>query len=247
MEVDCTKNYNYLHFSKYTKLKIIPKSLLLLSFFALILIGCEKEEEIPNYETDTITDSRDGNIYKTVKIGEQWWMAENLKYLPAVSPPSVESNTDPYYYVYDYQGTSISEAKATANYTTYGVLYNWSAAMNGEESSGSNPSGVQGVCPSGWHLPSVMEWFELSSIQTSTVHWINPNTGATNETGFTAIPGGTLNSDGTFIGIGDKCFWWSSTDGDLRWGRGPNYQSSDYHWRDLIQKGDGLSVRCVKD
>jgi len=118
-------------------------------------------------EYGSFTDSRDGHVYKTVTIGEQVWMAENLAYLPSVVGPATGSYTAPYYYVYGYDGTSVATAKATANYTTYGVLYNWTAAMNGAASSSSNPSGVQGVCPPGWHLPSDEEWTQLETYLTN--------------------------------------------------------------------------------
>jgi len=102
-------------------------------------------------------------VYKTVTIGEQVWMAENLAYLPSVVGPATQSGTEPYCYVYEYNGTNVTAAKATENYTTYGVLYNWPAAMAGTVSSSSNPSGVQGICPPGWHLPSDDEWTELAT------------------------------------------------------------------------------------
>jgi len=105
------------------------------------------------------TDDRDGNTYKTVLIGDQCWMSENLKYLPSVLPiaerslwrpwRSVQNNsrTRPCYYVYGYRGRRVSEAKATTNYRNYGVLYNWPAAMD--------------ACPAGWHLSSDEEWTRL--------------------------------------------------------------------------------------
>ncbi|HOP31568.1 MAG TPA: fibrobacter succinogenes major paralogous domain-containing protein [Spirochaetota bacterium] len=105
------------------------------------------------------TDSRDGRKYKYTRIGDQVWMAENLAYLPILE--NISSYSLPAYYVYGYTGTNIDEAKSTANYITYGVLYNWPAAMNGATSSDTNPSGVQGACPTGWHLPSSAEWEEL--------------------------------------------------------------------------------------
>jgi uncharacterized protein (TIGR02145 family) len=107
------------------------------------------------------TDPRDQQIYNTVLIGDQCWMAENLKYLPAVHPPGEGSEEDPHYYVYGYSGTDVDAAQATANFQNYGVLYNWPAVMAGASSSSSNPSGVQGICPTGWHVPSDAEWTEL--------------------------------------------------------------------------------------
>lgn len=108
-----------------------------------------------------LIDSRDDTIYKTVEIGNQVWMAENLKYLPEGSLTYTSSYRDPIYSVYDYNGIDVEEAKATDNYRTYGVLYNWAAAMAGSVSSNNNPSGVQGICPDGWHLPSEAEWDEM--------------------------------------------------------------------------------------
>ena len=169
------------------------------------------------------TDSRDGNTYDWVKIGTQVWMAENLKYLPSVVGPTTGSFTIPYYYVLGYYGTSITEAKATANYNDLGVLYNWTAAVNGSNGSNSVPSGVQGACPNGWHLPSHSEWSILINYlggdynaaggklkEVGTTHWIAPNTGATNETGFTGFPSGSRDHDGTFNFGFHYATWWSS-------------------------------------
>ncbi len=114
-------------------------------------------------------DQRDGNTYATVQIGGQCWMAENLAYLPSVAGLSTFSVTDPYYYVYGYDGTDVNEAKSTTAYQTYGVLYNWTAAM--DENAACNGTGeppddkclspVQGACPLGWHIPSHYEWTTL--------------------------------------------------------------------------------------
>jgi len=208
----------------------------------------------------TFIDSRDGNEYNWVQIGDQVWMAENLKYLPSVVGPGTGSNSTAYYYVYGYNGTNVADAKATANYTTYGVLYNWPAAMDGEASSTTNPSGVQGVCPTGWHLPSDAEWTQLTGYlggevvaggklkETGTTHWSSPNTSATNETGFTALPGGYRYDDGTFDGIGDYGFWWSATEFSTTnaWYRGVGYDYS-YVYKSYGYKGWGVSVRCVRD
>src|SRR5690554_5686681 len=198
----------------------------------------------------TFIDSRDGNEYNWVQIGDQVWMAENLAYLPSVNmvADGSENAAGSYYYVYGYDGTNVAEAKETDNYATYGVLYNWTAAMDGKASSTTNPSGIQGVCPAGWHLPSDAEWTELTDYlggtsvaggklkETGTTHWNSPNTGATNETGFTALPGGYRYDYGTFddIGyggfddIGYGGFWWSATERDATsaWDRGMSYGDS---------------------
>ena len=208
----------------------------------------------------TFIDSRDGNEYNWVQIGDQVWMAENLAYLPSVVSPGTGSNTTSYYYVYGYDGASVSAAKSTANYTTYGVLYNWPAAMNSSASSSANPSGVQGVCPTGWHLPSDAEWTELTDYlggesvaggklkETGTTHWASPNTGATNETGFTALPGGGRDLDGTFGFIGNLGYWWRATEGSTSdaWYRGMVYDDSGVYRND-IDKELGFSVRCLRD
>ncbi|HAN17456.1 MAG TPA: hypothetical protein DCQ24_02180 [Bacteroidales bacterium] len=194
----------------------------------------------------SFTDPRDGTVYQTVTIGDQVWMAENLKYLPSVVGPATGSETIPYYYVYGYNGTNVTDAKATANYSTYGVLYNWEAA--------------RAACPTGWHLPSDAEWTQLTTYlggesvaggklkETGTTHWNSPNIGATNETGFTALPGGYHSSDGTFYDIGDSCFWWSATEGDTSqaWYRAMNLASSNIY-RMKTGRDSGFSVRCVKD
>jgi len=187
-------------------------------------------------------------------------MAENLKYLPSVVGPGTGSETTPYYYVYGYDGTSVAAAKATDNYATYGVLYNWTAAMDGEASSTTNPSGIQGVCPTGWHLPSDAEWTELTDYlggysvaggklkETGTTHWASPNTGATNETGFTALPGGGRDYLGAFYGVGHGGYWWGATEGNTggAWGRGMYCYDGDVYGGSG-SKELGFSVRCVRD
>lgn len=209
-------------------------------------------------EGDSFTDSRDGNRYKTVKIGNQVWMAENLKYLPKVAGAEQGSDSEPHYYVYGYEGTDVSAAKATQNYETYGVLYNWPAAVNNAKSSDTNPSGVRGVCPQGWHLPSHAEWNELvdylggSAIAGGklkhTDYWLSPNIGATNESGFSGLPGGIYYFTSFYL-LEKNGYWWSSTE---------NEQGRPYNWHlsnddtaltsyDGYLKDPGLSVRCIRD
>ena len=229
----------------------------------------EEEEEGTN---GTFTDSRDGYTYQTVQIGSQTWMAENLKYLPSVVGPGTGSNSEAYCYVYGYDGTSISAAKATENYATYGVLYNWTAAMNGAESSDANPSGVQGICPDGWHLPSDAEWKQLEMYlgmsetdvnstgwrgtveggklkEAGTTHWADPNAGANNESGFTALPGGYRYGNGGFGTIRNYGSWWSSTENytSFAWGRDLYYNYSNVLRYSSNNKSMGFSVRCLRD
>ncbi|MCP4091798.1 MAG: PKD domain-containing protein, partial [Gammaproteobacteria bacterium] len=222
----------------------------------------------------SFTDSRDGNVYSAVQIGSQCWMQENLAYLPSVSPSSDGSNTTPRYYVYDYQGTDVNAAKATSNYQTYGVLYNWLASMNGQASSSSVPSGVQGICPNGWHLPSDEEWKILEGEVDSwygypnaewdggglrgtdadgnlkeigTTHWNSPNS-ATNSSGFTALPAGYRSYDGLFNFLGNFTYFWSSTEysSSGAWiQRGLSYAYAGVD-RSSYSNG-GSSVRCTKD
>jgi len=221
----------------------------------------------------TFVDQRDGQEYEWLKIGDQVWMAENLKYLPSVVGIGTSSNTDPYYYVYGYDGTSVSEAKATENYDTYGVLYNWNAVMQGESSSNTNPSGVQGVCPDGWHVPSDEEWKELemqlgmsqseadnrgyrgtnegSKLAGNASLWYDgvlENNSRFGSSGFTALPGGVLTTNGNFGYIGDYGYWWSSTENSSTnvWHRKLGYLDSSVI-RDDFYKGHGFSVRCVRD
>jgi len=196
----------------------------------------------------SFTDSRDGNQYVTVTLGKQVWMAENLAYLPSVSKPYSGSWSSPYCYVYGYVGTSVTTAKATTNYQTYGVLYNWPAALE--------------ACPDGWHLPSDGEWTTLTDYlggisvaadklkEAGTTHWPSPND-ATNESGFTALPGGyrfDYDSGANFEGIGYHCDWWSSTEHNAidAWRRHLSYNYS-YVYRYYTSKEFGFSVRCVRD
>jgi uncharacterized protein (TIGR02145 family) len=213
----------------------------LLVIFLLLVSSCEKD----NNSISSFTDSRDGNDYKTVTIGGQVWMAENLRYLPTVGGPSKDSDTTPCYYVYGYEGKNVIDAKERTNYSTYGVLYNWQAAKE--------------ACPVGWHLPSNVEWQQLVDYiggkeaggklkETGTIHWLAPNTGATNETGFKALPGGDCYFDSTFYNVGNCGFWWSATELN---------SSNAWYWnilnndsivfKGLQNKEIGFSVRCIKD
>ncbi|MFA6484042.1 MAG: fibrobacter succinogenes major paralogous domain-containing protein, partial [Bacteroidales bacterium] len=149
-----------------------------------------------------------------------------------------------YYYVFAYEGNDAIQAKQTAAYLTYGVLYNWQAAMT--------------ACPSGWHLPSDQEWTALSDFlgdqsggkikEAGYDHWDKPNTGATNESGFTAFAGGHRNYTGNFQDLWiDANFWTATADDAMHsWGRYIGYTFSGISRFNYL-RNYGFSVRCVKD
>ena len=198
--------------------------------------------------------SHEGYDYSTVLIGDQCWFSENCRYLPVVSPSSEESETESYYYVYGYEGTDVATAQATENYATYGVLYNWPAVM------------TEGICPTGWHMPSDEEWqiLEISlgmsesnamelgfrgtdegAQMKSISGWFNNGNG-TNTSGFNSKPAGLLPGIG-FYGLELHGFWWTST-----------VTENNYLARQLVFGDDtisrqyedpivGFSARCVKD
>ncbi|NDD64054.1 MAG: hypothetical protein EBZ36_08770, partial [Acidobacteria bacterium] len=197
----------------------------------------------------------DGNSYGTVTIGTQCWMKENLRatrYRDGTTIPLDGSGGD--------AGNAAGEtwsprttgartiyANTASNLATYGYLYNWHAAADS-----------RGLCPTGWRLPSDAEWTTLASYlgsnaggklrATGTTLWLSPNSGATNESGFTALPGGIRSDRGDFGGIRTIANFWTSTrtDGRGALGRflvlGLAEVGSDYHG-----ERSGLSVRCLKN
>jgi uncharacterized protein (TIGR02145 family) len=220
--------------------------------------------------TSTVTDY-DGNVYNTVKIGDQCWMRENLRtthYADGTAVPAGggnKSDTDPYYYDYSSSGMALAQR---------GYLYNWPAAKRGASSSSANPSGVQGICPAGWHLPSDAEWTTLTDYVSSqsefqcggnsnyitkalasTEGWnsyssncvVGNDPSSNNATGFSAVPaGGCLGS--TFYYAGDLAYFWSSSqyDGSLAYDRYLGYSNADVGRHDR-SKDYGHSVRCLRD
>jgi uncharacterized protein (TIGR02145 family) len=190
----------------------------------------------------------DGNVYKTVKIGNQVWMAENLKttHYRDGSPITELELKIPW------GGTGEGKAGAwcyyqsdMANNPTYGKLYNWYAVTDRNH-----------LCPTGWHVPSDSEWTVLTDYlggdtvaggkMKATTLWDKPNTGADNSSGFMALPAGYRDFDGTFTNLGYIANFWSSTENNSNnaWARylycnSSNMYSFKYH------KEYGLSIRCI--
>ena len=188
-----------------------------------------------------------GQTYNTVKIGKQCWMKENLNVGKRIDgSQDMKDNSTIEKYCYDNKETNCSK---------YGGLYQWNEMMQY-----TTQEGVQGICPGGWHIPTDNEWVVLTDFlggesvaggkmkETGTVHWNSSNTGATNSSGFTALPGGSRFSNGSFSSLGIYGYWWSSTEfsssgawfrrlhyDDVQVGRGSSYKTR------------GFSVRCLKN
>lgn len=215
---------------------IIPAALVLITSVSIV-------------QAQTATDF-DGNEYQSLTIGAQTWMKENLKSLHYSDGTAIE-------YVWSYNDSDSLAA-------IYGRLYSWESAMRGAASTNAIPSGVQGVCPNGWHMPGLAEWMILIDYcggefeagaqlkEMDTLHWYSPNEGANNLTGFTALPGGSKENYGYSL-MGESGFWWSTHDEDgyiytVLMGKDVPYAIS---FGTYFQPGEinetGYSVRCLKN
>jgi uncharacterized protein (TIGR02145 family) len=235
--------------------------------------GEEKSFTTPETLRPTITDI-DHNIYYSVNIGDQTWMADNLKairYPDGSKIPLVEDRQAWFNFLMYAEAYCWYENYAATG-TIYGALYTWPTAMHITSESDIKPGDVQGVCPDGWHLPSDSEWKQLEmflgmsqaeadgekwrgtneggklkyeGIQNWS--WTSPNTGATNESGFRALPGGWRDGAGYFKNLGTATrFWSSSKRADYAWVRELDYNSSGI-FRDTKGLYEANSVRCIKD
>jgi uncharacterized protein (TIGR02145 family) len=223
----------------------------------MLASNCTKDDT----KSNTVTDI-DGNIYHTVTIGTQEWTVENMKTskfndgssIPLVTNDTVWRKAKAAYCLYKNDASSFQ--------ATYGALYNWyvvDTACNGDKN----------VCPAGWHVPNETEWITLLDYlggsmiaggklkETGTVHWMAPNTGADNSSGFTALPGGQRDNSGWFSGIGSfgsVGYWWSVSeekdpDYDV-YNPGCLYLNYDLNlaqFQYASGKETGFSVRCLKD
>jgi len=199
----------------------------------------------------------DGNTYATVIINGQEWMAENLKTTRYNNGEVIPNVTDSVAWIHLDTGAWVNYKNLSDNDAVYGKLYNWHAVNNS-----------MGLCPTGWHVPTDAEWTAMTGVFGSniyvntggklkaTTHWRSPNTGATNESGFSGIPGGgrkgghgTFGSGySTFVELGSIGYWWSSTQGSGTNNgriRHLNYNSGDV-FRTSSDKRDGFSVRCMR-
>ena len=204
---------------------------------------------LPDCPASTVTDI-DGNEYKTVKIGTQVWMAENLRVIHYRNGDSIPNVADRVDWSALTTGAYCEYNNNMSNVATYGRLYNWYAVSDGRN-----------IAPAGWHVPTDAEWWTLLDSlggdvaaggkmkEADTTHWLAPNTGATNESGFSALPGGYRDFlSGYCYSMGTYAYFWSSTeDGSYSaWYRALSFNYSDL-FGSSYYRGNGFSVRCVRD
>ena len=234
--------------------------------FALtsVLFSCKKETTTPNNTGNNSTQNPtsgygpnitdvEGNSYKTVYIGTQTWMAENLKtskYSDGTMIPNITDNTQ---WKNDSSGAWCYYNNDVANNAKYGKLYNWYAVSK-------TSNGNKNVCPTGWHVPSDNEWTVLTGYlggesiaggklkEVGTTSWNSPNTDAKNTSLFSALSCGYRDGNGVYDEIGHICGWWCSTESDTddAWKRGLDSGSGSAYRYDN-DKVNGSSVRCLKD
>jgi uncharacterized protein (TIGR02145 family) len=210
-------------------------------------------------ETGTVTDI-DGNVYKTVKNGDQWWLAENLKVTHYRNGDPIPNITDQNEWSNLTTGAYCEYNNDPSHVEIYGRLYNWYAVNDGRN-----------IAPVGWHVPSDEEWklvmlFGMSRSEaddteyrgtdeggkmkeTGTTHWKSPNSGATNESGLSALPGGYRHlTTSNYVSLGHFAYFWSSTEynSGSAWFRTLDYDHSGVT-RSYSHNQGGFSVRCVRD
>jgi uncharacterized protein (TIGR02145 family) len=203
----------------------------------------------------------DGNTYGSVIIGNQEWMSENLKVSKYRNGDLIPTNLSNSSWASTIAGAFAINNNDTANNSAFGKLYNWYAVADN-----------RGLCPTNWHVPSESEWLSLEIFLDATINnppngtgwhgtdvggklkevssiWDSPNFGATNSSGFSALPGGFRSVNGTYLRTGGIGFWWNSTQSGptTAWSRQLSYNRSDAAWGGGAFKTYGHSVRCLKD
>jgi uncharacterized protein (TIGR02145 family) len=206
-----------------------------------------------NLEYGSMTD-QEGNVYKTIQIGDQEWMAENLVTSSYRNGDEIAANLSNGEWATTSIGAWTYYNEDAANLCPFGKLYNWYAATD-----------ARSVCPLGWHLPTTEEWTTLTDylggsnqsgglmktsgmIENGTGFWYAPNVGATNGSGFSGLPGGYRTANGYFAEFGNNGYWWSNTEvgTSLAWYRGL-IEENAYTTGGYISRRSGFSIRCVRD
>ena len=194
----------------------------------------------------------------SITIGTQTWTTKNLDVTTYSDGTVIPQVTDPTEWASSTTGAWCYYNNTTANGTTYGKLYNWYAVAGIHDTDPNTPN--KKLAPTGYHIPSDAEWTTLTTYlggesvaggkmkATGTSLWNTPNTGATNSSGFTGLPGGYRTNDGTFFNIGYVGYWWSSSEASTTyaWSRDLNYLNGKADRYDYYEK-NGFSVRCLRD
>ncbi len=217
----------------------------LFTFFFCLLLMCLSLKV--NSQTTGIVNDSEGNAYKTVRIGNRLWMAENLRVTRFRNGEPITNVPEDSRWMYQATAAWCSYDNDSAQAKQHGNLYNWHAV-----------SDARGICPQGWHIPSDAEWQQLADALggnavaggklKSTTLWDFPNAGATNASGFNATGTGIRLYTGNYNLMGFCVVFWSSTSGNklLAWVRYLEYGNSKFT-RTYYGKTSGLSCRCVKD
>lgn len=204
----------------------------------------------PSLTYGSVTDI-DGNVYKTIVIGSQTWMAENLRTSKFQNGNTIPIVTDDTNWSNLTTGACCVYNNDVEYLPKYGKLYNWYAV-----------SDSRNISPTGWHVPTDADWITLITYlsgesiaggklkETGTGNWISPNIGATNESGFSGLPGGTrrLNVNYMFDFVGAYGIWWSASESSSNGARSMYLACMEIKvYRFIYPKSNGLTVRCVKD
>jgi len=246
-----------------------PQAVLLVAAI-LLMPSCKKDDDRPSssggggsgsylnaaLSYGTVTD-QDGNSYYTIQIGDQEWMAQNLRTTTYANGDTIPNVTDGNQWGELTTGAWAHYENNGSYENPYGKLYNWYAVAD-----------PRNVCPNNWHVPTVAEWDTLVNYldpgigsdeysytaggmmkSTGTQYWQAPNEGATNESGFSGLPGGGRGyGNGPFYGLGYYGYWWSASASgwESAWGRNLDYDSAGSGRYDGFQRS-GFCVRCVRD
>lgn len=224
-----------------------------MGIFILFTSSCKKDKDEDEDDTQvtapaTVNDV-DGNVYHTVVIGTQAWLVENLHVTHYRNGDAIANVSDNTQWSNLTSGAYCCYNNSAPTATMYGYLYNWSAA-----------SDSRNIAPTGWHVATDADWTTLISYlggesaaggclkETGTTHWVTPNTGASNSSGFTAIPGGDRLPTGGFDLITNYGCWWSTTASDASNAWGVNlYYGNANTVHGTYNKKCGMSIRCVMD
>lgn len=243
-----------------------PILFILFILFAFLLFSCDDNETTPENETPVVESEaifnedlsygtmqdNEGNTYRTIEIGNQTWMAQNLRttqFRNGDEIPEVTENAD-WPALTDAAQSSYENNDNEVFLATHGRLYNWFAATDNRN-----------ISPEGWHVPTIQEWETLAATlggaenaggqikEIGEARWNAPNTNADNSSGFTALPSGRREyTDGRFINQGFNTFWWTSSpyNPDYSWYYQVNYDIASLNAANF-HKQYGFAVRLVKD